>query len=174
MELQSYIELESLIIADYEPQTTIERVLVERLASLLWRIRRAFAIETGLFQTQAPTFRGPREIRPHHTNNPCEMPTDPIQVFRNLLHQNKPARSDRNSSKRELRAQAPPIQDPPSYEFPSQELPDREVPNPTTAKIDPAQTKNQTRDITRCTALSRRFLRLANTDCGILASSATR
>ena len=45
-----YADLEALILADYEPQTTIERVLVQRLASLFWRLRRAVAIETGLFQ----------------------------------------------------------------------------------------------------------------------------
>ena len=45
-----YPDLETLIIADYEPQTAIERVLVERLASLFWRLRRAVTVETGLFE----------------------------------------------------------------------------------------------------------------------------
>jgi hypothetical protein len=33
--------------------TAVERELVLRLASLLWRLRRAAAIETGLFEVQA-------------------------------------------------------------------------------------------------------------------------
>src|SRR5262245_42516923 len=36
--------------ADIDPRTTIELALVHRLASLLWRLRRASAIETGLFE----------------------------------------------------------------------------------------------------------------------------
>jgi hypothetical protein len=36
-----------------KPQSTVERELVLRLASLLWRLRRATAMETGLFEIQA-------------------------------------------------------------------------------------------------------------------------
>ena len=38
------------VTADYDAQTAVERELVLRLASLLWRLRRATAIETGLFK----------------------------------------------------------------------------------------------------------------------------
>jgi hypothetical protein len=34
-------------------QTAVERELVLRLASLLWRLRRATTMEPGLFETQA-------------------------------------------------------------------------------------------------------------------------
>jgi hypothetical protein len=44
---------EMAIKADYDAQTAVERELVSRLASLLWRLRRATAIESGLFQAQA-------------------------------------------------------------------------------------------------------------------------
>jgi hypothetical protein len=37
----------------HDAQTAVERDLVLRLASLLWRLRRATAIETGLFKLQA-------------------------------------------------------------------------------------------------------------------------
>ena len=37
---------EAAVIADYDPLTVVERELVLRLASLLWRLRRASAIET--------------------------------------------------------------------------------------------------------------------------------
>ena len=41
------------VTADYDAQTAVERELVLRLASLLWRLRRATAIESGLFEFQA-------------------------------------------------------------------------------------------------------------------------
>jgi hypothetical protein len=41
------------ISADYAPVTATQRELVMRLASVLWRLRRANRIETGLFQIQA-------------------------------------------------------------------------------------------------------------------------
>ena len=41
------------ISADYAPVTATQRELVMRLASILWRLRRASRIETGLFQIQA-------------------------------------------------------------------------------------------------------------------------
>jgi len=37
---------------DYDAETAVERELVLRLASLLWRIRRATSIETSLLRTQ--------------------------------------------------------------------------------------------------------------------------
>jgi hypothetical protein len=45
-------------IADYNAQSAVERELVLRLASLLWRLRRATAMETGLFEIQAEHLRG--------------------------------------------------------------------------------------------------------------------
>src|SRR5438105_2505276 len=48
-----YKAFEAAVIADYDAQSAVERELVLRLASLLWRIRRASAMETGLFNIQA-------------------------------------------------------------------------------------------------------------------------
>ena len=48
-----YKAFEAAIIADYDAQSTVERELVLRLASLLWRLRRATTMETGLFEIQA-------------------------------------------------------------------------------------------------------------------------
>jgi hypothetical protein len=48
-----YRAFEATIIADYDAQTAVERELVLRLASLLWRIRRATGIETDLLRIQA-------------------------------------------------------------------------------------------------------------------------
>ena len=50
---EDYKTFEAAIIADYDAQSAVERELVLRLASLLWRLRRATAIETGLFESQA-------------------------------------------------------------------------------------------------------------------------
>src|SRR5437762_832782 len=50
---EDYKEFEATIIADYDAQSAVERELVLRLASLLWRLRRASTMETGLFQIQA-------------------------------------------------------------------------------------------------------------------------
>src|SRR5450755_3089304 len=81
-----YADFETLIIADYEPQTTIERALVERLASLLWRLRRAVTIETGLFELQG------KAIRDRRSREQREARTDQLTVFRNLLNQDEPER----------------------------------------------------------------------------------
>jgi hypothetical protein len=51
------------IIADYEAQSAVERELVLRLASLLWRLRRATTIETGLFDIQANQLKEFRQAR---------------------------------------------------------------------------------------------------------------
>ena len=48
-----YQAFEASIASDYQPRSASERELVWRLASLLWRLRRSSAIETGLFQIQA-------------------------------------------------------------------------------------------------------------------------
>jgi hypothetical protein len=50
---QEFEDFEAGIRADYQPVSTIEHELVARLASLLWRLRRATLIETNLFQRQA-------------------------------------------------------------------------------------------------------------------------
>src|SRR4051812_34190007 len=49
---EDYKAFEAAIIADYDAQSAVERELVLRLASLLWRVRRATKIEVGLFETQ--------------------------------------------------------------------------------------------------------------------------
>jgi hypothetical protein len=46
-----YQAFEAVIIADYDAQTAVERELVLRLASVLWRLRRAIGIESGIFES---------------------------------------------------------------------------------------------------------------------------
>jgi hypothetical protein len=50
---EDYKAFEAAIIADYNVQSAVERELVLRLASALWRLRRATTMETGLLQIQA-------------------------------------------------------------------------------------------------------------------------
>jgi hypothetical protein len=57
---KDYAAFEMAIKADYDAQTAVERELILRLASLLWRLRRTTAIESGLFQLQA---RGQLQFR---------------------------------------------------------------------------------------------------------------
>src|ERR1700686_1718121 len=62
-DIEDYRGFEAAIIADYDAQTAVERELGLGLASLLWRIRRATAIETDLFQIQAEILRDRRQAR---------------------------------------------------------------------------------------------------------------
>src|SRR4051812_1901441 len=50
---EDYKGFEAAIIADYDAETAVERELILRLASVLWRLRRATMMETGLFAFQA-------------------------------------------------------------------------------------------------------------------------
>ena len=50
---EDYSAFEAAIIADYDARSAVERELVLRLASILWRLRRATAMETGLFEINA-------------------------------------------------------------------------------------------------------------------------
>jgi hypothetical protein len=66
-----YGAFEQAVTADYDAETAVERELVLRLASLLWRLRRATSIETGLLQieeepsqTQSPGLTVARLVRP--------------------------------------------------------------------------------------------------------------
>ena len=64
---EDYKAFEAAIIADYDAQSAVERELVLRLASLLWRLRRATIMETGLFEIQASHLNGFRQARQVNT-----------------------------------------------------------------------------------------------------------
>ncbi len=68
---EDYRAFEAAVIADYDAQTAVERELVLRLASLLWRLRRATAIETDLFRIQAEILH---ERRDQTQRQPQPMP----------------------------------------------------------------------------------------------------
>jgi hypothetical protein len=63
---EDYAAFELAVAADFEARSAVERELVLRLASLLWRLRRTTAIESGLFKIQARhllQFRQSRKAR---------------------------------------------------------------------------------------------------------------
>src|SRR5262245_47227011 len=73
-----YKALERALKSDYSPQTAIEGQLVTRLASLLWRLRRAVIVESGLLTIQAGMTR-------NHNGLTIELDTDRLSIFRQLL-----------------------------------------------------------------------------------------
>jgi hypothetical protein len=66
---EDYKAFEAAITADYDAQSAVERELVLRLASLLWRLRRATTMETGLFQIQAETLHEFRQTSQVHSGS---------------------------------------------------------------------------------------------------------
>jgi hypothetical protein len=60
---EDYKAFEAAITADYDAQSAVERELVLRLASVLWRLRRAISMETGLFEIQAQQLHEYRQNR---------------------------------------------------------------------------------------------------------------
>jgi hypothetical protein len=59
-DIDDYRGFEAAIIADCDARTAVERELVLRLVSLLWRLRRATSIETDLLRIQAEILRDRR------------------------------------------------------------------------------------------------------------------
>jgi hypothetical protein len=66
---EEYKAFEMSITSEFDAQTAVERELVLRLASVLWRLRRSTAIETALLQIAKPS---------------DEMPTDPVVAPRSV------------------------------------------------------------------------------------------
>src|ERR1700751_2002156 len=60
---EDYKAFEAAITADYDAQSAVERELVLRLASILWRLRRATIMETGLFEIHARQLHDYRQNR---------------------------------------------------------------------------------------------------------------
>jgi hypothetical protein len=85
---EDYKAFEAAITADYEAQSAVERELVLRLASVLWRLRRATTMETGLFEIQAEQLRGyqqNRQVLPDSCDIIHECSGGPIPSVRTLL-----------------------------------------------------------------------------------------
>ena len=61
---EDYKAFEMSITAEFDAQTAVERELVLRFASLLWRLRRSTALETGLLQISEPYKKRPGHCDP--------------------------------------------------------------------------------------------------------------
>src|SRR6516164_11811692 len=83
---EDYKAFEVAITADYDAQSAVERDLVLRLASILWRLRRATTMETGLFEIQADHL--------YHYRENCQLLSDSRDVIHTFLRR---ADSDRNT-----------------------------------------------------------------------------
>ena len=69
---RSYRAFERAIVASFGPRSVIELELIHRLVSLFWRLRRASAIETGLFGLHSATGYGERARLPYVARQPMK------------------------------------------------------------------------------------------------------
>jgi hypothetical protein len=109
---EDYKGFEAAITADYDAQSAVERELVLRLASVLWRLRRAMTMETGLFEIQAGHLQDYREKQ-------RSLPSS-RDVIRGVLRKAEPSsgqapvdkawNSDENVPDRQSKAVAPAVE----------------------------------------------------------------
>ena len=74
-EVRAYRAFERALVGSVDPRSVIELALVHRLASLLWRLRRASAIETGLFEMQAEFLFARRQTPSRRPGQPATLQT---------------------------------------------------------------------------------------------------
>jgi hypothetical protein len=96
-----YRAFERAIKSNYSPQTAIEGQLVTRLASLLWRLRRAVTIESGLLSIQAVMIRDHSAARPS-----IELNTDSLSIFRQFLRPELESQRHEQHKKEEIAVNA--------------------------------------------------------------------
>jgi hypothetical protein len=106
---EDYAAFEMAVIADYDAQSAVERELVLRLASLLWRLRRATAIESGLFKIQAKHLLQFRQRKQAHQKRQEIIDG----VYRNALATEEEMQQDDETSSDAIKP------DPPSTEEPA-------------------------------------------------------
>jgi hypothetical protein len=86
---QDYQAFEEAVLAGFDAETAVERELALRVAALLWRLRRAISIETGLFQLASDT--EPTALSSRDSGSP----TIPSSCFRrpprSWPHQSEPS-----------------------------------------------------------------------------------
>ena len=83
---EDYAAFEEAIAASFDPETAVERELILRLASLLWRLRRATSIETALFQVKIEHDSGPQTVSELSPSPPSRLvgrirPSDDVGVI---------------------------------------------------------------------------------------------
>ena len=78
--IRSYRAFEHTLIGSVDPRSAIELALVHRLASLLWRLRRASAIETGLFEIQGELLLARRQDPSRGPSQAGTLPAAPTRA----------------------------------------------------------------------------------------------
>src|SRR5262245_3332537 len=78
---EEYLRLQKAILAHYCPSSPIEYELSGQLVSLLWRLRRATTIETGLLQIQAAILHERKAGISANTYRPSSVSPDIYRVF---------------------------------------------------------------------------------------------
>lgn len=94
---EDYQSFEAAVIADYNAETAVERELVLRLASVLWRLRRATGIETALFER---VIEGASVHDNRSTSNTYVAkaePSDQLQIFSDVAGQPNGAATDEST-----------------------------------------------------------------------------
>src|SRR6185503_13630768 len=75
---EDYAAFEEAIAASFDPETAVERELILRLASLLWRLRRTTSIETALFQIKREHDSGPQPVSAPSPSPPTRLVGTPV------------------------------------------------------------------------------------------------
>jgi hypothetical protein len=97
-DVRSYRAFERTLIGSVDPRSVLELALVHRLASLLWRLRRASAIETGLFELQAELLFTRRQDL---SRGPGQSGTSPTRANGHSIGSSSNGRDDPPASDRE-------------------------------------------------------------------------
>jgi hypothetical protein len=100
---EDYAAFEMAVTADYDAQSVVERELVLRLASLLWRLRRATTIESGLFKIQAQHLLQFRQGRQTHQERQKIIDS----VYRSALATEEEVRHDQDGPTNTLNGSSP-------------------------------------------------------------------
>ena len=84
-DIDDYEAFEGTVIADYDAESAVERELVLRTASVLWRLRRSTLIETALFERAAENYREQEPEPSQTTLGESAGPSDHKEMFLRAL-----------------------------------------------------------------------------------------
>jgi hypothetical protein len=107
-----YKSFQAAIISDYAPLSAVEHELVLRLTSLLWRLRRATAIESGLLEIQAGTLIDGKDARDGIAAPSADLYrllayTNPTRQPAAIVSSGRPATADGHSDRSSARKRKP-------------------------------------------------------------------
>jgi hypothetical protein len=103
-DVRVYRAFERALIGSVDPRSALELALTHWLASLLWRLRRASAIETGLFENQGELLLAARQAPSHGPSQLGMLPT-PTRVngYSKAPGSNRPPATDQELLSRSIR-----------------------------------------------------------------------